>query len=99
MTQKLCNVILGLGLVVVAALSLSSGGSKMLGGANTYETYPVHFVNGLYGGGSNQFAVSSTGALTLGASGTAVANSMFGTCNITQMVTGSFAATTSAQFF
>jgi hypothetical protein len=66
MTQKICNVILGLGLVVVAALSLSSGSAKgILGGASTYETYPIHFVKGLYAGTTNQLTVADTGALTV----------------------------------
>jgi hypothetical protein len=57
------------------------------------------FLQGLAAGVRDQFSISNTGAVTIGSSGTSVANFLYGTCNLTQMVAGSQNASSTATFF
>lgn len=64
MEKNTSKVLIALVIGLVVGYFLTTGG-KMVGG--TVENFPTKFINGLYAGVSDQFAVSSTGAVTTGA--------------------------------
>lgn len=61
--QKVINALLGLGLVVVLALSLN--GAPKFGGASGAEYFPTQWVNGLSAGKLKQLTVDSSGNLAI----------------------------------
>lgn len=91
---------------VLAALALLFGYLYFTASSGTVAgaaSGPAHyqtesFLQGLRGGQRDQFAVDNTGKVTIGASGTAQTNFLFGTCNPTQTTAGSQAATTTSEF-
>lgn len=97
------NIVIG---VLVATTLLFAGlyfshSAVSFGAAN--PTGQVHFqqeafLQGAAFGSRNQSYFDSTGKLQVGASGTQVANFLFGTCNLSQNVSGSFVASSSATF-
>lgn len=98
MTQKIINAALALGLIALFGWSaLGLGHASGLSSVNAYEALVKWFGNGIYVGQSQQFAVSSSGAVTIGASGTSIAQSIDTTCNLA-FPSVSFTASTTAQF-
>ena len=102
------NIIKNIVLGVLAVLALLFGYLYFTSSSSPFGTVnptgPQHFqmeafLQGLATGAANQSSFSNTGALTLGASGTAVNNLLFGKCNVTQSSVGSQLGTTTAEFF
>lgn len=99
-SQKVVSAVVGLWLVALTVFSFV-GGSHAFGtiqGA-VYDALPHWFGNALYVGTSQQTSVDSSGCVTVGSSGSKACQAQFGTCNLTQSIAGSFAATTTQQFY
>lgn len=88
--------------LLFAGLYYFKSSPQLFGGITV--TGPLHyqaesFLQGVGFGTRNQSQFDNAGKLTVGASGTAKTQELFGTCNPTQYSPGSFAATTTSQFF
>lgn len=95
--QNIFNVLIVIALVAIGAVTVSRSDAPSLGttGAASYVALPTWFGGGLSIGSSQQLNVSSTGGLTLGASGTALSQVIDTTC--TAIAYTSLAATSSQQ--
>lgn len=88
------NKSLTVGLIAVAIIAI--GGYFFPQIQSLVGSVGTRFPNGLAVGTT---ATVTQNKITIGNSGTALGNVLFGTCNAQQKSTGSFAATTSAQFY
>jgi hypothetical protein len=85
MTQKIFNVIVALGLVVVGFMAFKPDATQFGAVTNniTHSEQGVWwFSNTHYFGSTQQTSVSSAGAVTIGATGTATAGDQWGTCSL-----------------
>jgi hypothetical protein len=103
--QKILSALVVLVLVILGVGAFLSFNRGVPAGAsiNRYEAGVWQFGNGIYAGLTQQFAIDKNGALTtsgtvtLGASGSAINQVLFTTCTLTVYGT-SLAATSSARF-
>lgn len=85
--------------VILGAMFFHSQSAPVAGAINNgaaVQNYPYWFTNGFYGGSSQQFSVDSSGAMTLGSSGTKLSSVIATTC--TGIVYASLTGTSTQSF-
>lgn len=102
MNKNIVIAALALTTILFAALYVAAPKSVPFGAAN--PSGQVHyqqeaFVQGAAFGARNQSYFDNAGKLAIGANGTQLTQVLKGTCNPTQITPGSFAATSTSQFY
>lgn len=97
MTQKLSLKLAALAFVLLAGVSLVFTASTAYAG--TVEFIKKSFTEGFFAGFARQFEVSRSGEVRIGIYGSDQTFFAEGSCNLTQTVVGSHAATTTKEFY